>query len=80
MMELKLCGSHARVNCAACRTTPEPILRACADCEAYAVLETMTRKADGRMVCRQCESRIQSRERDKAQASLFVQQDSLFGA
>lgn len=67
----KQCRDRARVL----RNGPE---RACGDCLAYAPVKTMTTKADGRVICPACELKLSQVERDKAQANLFVQQESLF--
>lgn len=52
--------------------------RACADCERYAALSTMTTKADGRVICAGCQSKLERLAAEKAQPSLFVEQVGLF--
>jgi hypothetical protein len=53
-------------------------MRACGDCFAYAPLKDMITKADGRVICRSCQSKLDRLSAEKAQPDLFVEQKGLF--
>jgi hypothetical protein len=62
--------------CADCAQSARE-MRACADCEQFAPLPKMIRKNDGRVLCQDCQKRIDRRAKDRAQADLFTEQLSL---
>jgi len=53
-------------------------LRACSDCERYAIEYLMIKKADGRVICSDCQRAIEQKAQSQAQADLFVSQPVLF--
>ncbi len=73
MFELTTCPMCAAVKC----SCPKH-LHACADCETYTPVSSLTEKPDGRKVCPTCQGRIRRHTEAKRQMNLFGQ-DSLFG-
>ena len=75
-------GEHISRKCLYCRRTAKTLrdgqMRACGDCFEYAPVKDMTTKADGRVICRSCQTKIDRLAAEKAQPDLFVEQKGLF--
>ncbi len=52
----------------------------CADCDAELQPDNAIRKKDGRVICVDCERKLQAKVKDRAQGDLFVEQKSLFNS
>lgn len=52
--------------------------RACSDCDDYTPLGDMITKADGRVICSDCETKLNRQQVERAQGDLFVEQRGLF--
>jgi hypothetical protein len=87
MMEIKLCP-HFKPTYEYCQSCAidNPIVpmgldgaeRACSDCEKYAPLSLMVGKYDGRVICADCQTKLDRSRVEKAQPYLFVEQKGLF--
>lgn len=79
MMEIKLCGICARINCTAANHEPMQAqrrqnMRACSDCEEYADVACMTITPAGNAVCPRCSKRRSKLAASRAQMSMFGQE------
>lgn len=77
-------GEHVSKKCLYCRRIAKMLrdgqMRACSDCMEYAPVKDMATKSDGRVICADCQRKVEAIARDRAQGSLFVEQNKLFDA